>query len=230
VPRTLVLGHRGSPASLPENTLASFQRALEEGADGVELDVQLSAEGVPVVIHDPDLDRTTDGTGPVGAHAAAELASLRAGGEPIPTLAEALAWRRERGVVMNVEIKHRRGAAPVLEALRRDGGAEGTFLSSFHLRVLEELRAANAELPLYLLSKRCHAGAIAAAHRLSARGVCLRDDAATPGALARLRDEGLRVVVWTVDAPARIAALLADGVEGLITNHPALASGLRDAG
>jgi glycerophosphoryl diester phosphodiesterase len=230
VPRPLLLGHRGAPAELPENTLASFERALESGAEGVELDVQLSAEGVPVVIHDDTLDRTTDGTGPVEAQGVVELAALRAGGEPIPTLAEALRWGRERSAVLNVEIKHPRGAGPVVEVMRRSEGEPDVFLSSFHAVVLEELRELAPELPRFLLSEEWNFRVLAEARRLEVEGVCLGDAAATPRALEGLRAAGLGVVVWTVDSPQRLAALLPAGLKALITNLPAVAAGLRDAG
>jgi glycerophosphoryl diester phosphodiesterase len=229
VPRPLVLGHRGSPAELPENTLASFERALAEGADGVELDVQLSADGVPIVIHDETLDRTTDGSGPVGATSTEEIATLRAGGEPVPTLAEALRWAAERGATLNVEIKHPRAAAAVVKALGRTREA-GLFLSSFHPGVLDDLRAMAPELPRYLLTETWDGSARRAAERLEVRGVCLADDAASPEALAELRAAGLESVVWTVDAPERLAALMAGGVMAVITNLPAVAAGLREAG
>src|SRR5690606_37488045 len=106
-PRALVLGHRGSPLRAPENSLRSFALALEAGADGVELDVQRSADGVPVVIHDPTLERTGHGEGPVAARTWEELSRLTGGGEPIRSLRQAADWAAATGAWLNVEIKAR---------------------------------------------------------------------------------------------------------------------------
>src|SRR5256885_16654645 len=95
--RPLILGHRGAPAEAPENTLASFRRAAELGADGIELDVQRSADGRLPLIHDARVDRTTDGHGTVGELPWATLAALDAGnGERIPTLDDLLAFAAGR--------------------------------------------------------------------------------------------------------------------------------------
>ena len=104
-----VVAHRGASAAAPENTLAAMRRAAEMGARWAECDVRLSADGVPVVIHDGTLDRTTDGRGALAAHTAAELARLDAGswrdaafaGEPVPTLAALLEEARRLGLGLN---------------------------------------------------------------------------------------------------------------------------------
>lgn len=109
--RPILLGHRGAKNYAPENTLAAFTLALEQGADGVELDAKLSADGVVVVHHDAMLDRTTDGKGPLARHTFAQLRELDAGsffsekfrGEKIPTLEEVFETVGKRAVV-NVEL------------------------------------------------------------------------------------------------------------------------------
>ena len=103
--RPLVLGHRGSPARAPENTLLAFRLALEEGADGVELDVQPAGDGAPVVIHDASLERTTDSTGRIAGLTWEAVAAARSRGEPVPRLEQAAAWAAESGAWLNVEIK-----------------------------------------------------------------------------------------------------------------------------
>src|SRR5262245_3514397 len=101
--RPLVLGHRGAPRAAPENTLRAFQLAMELGADGVELDVQPSADGVPVVLHDDTLDRTTDGSGDVATLPWARIAEARADGEPVPRLEQVVEWAADVGAFLNVE-------------------------------------------------------------------------------------------------------------------------------
>jgi glycerophosphoryl diester phosphodiesterase len=116
-----IIGHRGAPACAPENTLASFQEGVRQGADIIELDVQLSADGQAVVFHDDQLDRTTDAHGPLAERTLAELKTLDAGswfdprfaGESIPTLDEVLAWARDR-VPLFIELKYSGPSDPAL--------------------------------------------------------------------------------------------------------------------
>lgn len=220
-PHPLLLGHRGAPAELPENTLAGFRRAVELGADGVELDVQLSADGVPVVIHDCTLQRTTAGHGRVDQ---LPWARLR---EWVPSLAEAAAWGAGSGAWLNVEIKAAGAEATVLAALERAGAMDRSILSSFLPATVREARALEPRLPCCLLTERWDAGAQLAAAETGATGVCLEDRGASDSAVAELRAAGLPVVVWTADDPARIRALLRGGVAGIITNHPARAAQIR---
>lgn len=134
-----VSGHRGASAELPENTLAAFRRALEHGAEGIELDVALSADGVAVVLHDTTVDRTTDGSGAVADLTLAELRALDAGdGEPVPTLDEVLALAAGRAEV-NIEIKAADAAPAVAEVVARHPGLTW-FASSGQWDALEELQ------------------------------------------------------------------------------------------
>src|SRR5687767_9211054 len=97
---TYIFAHRGSSKDCPENTMAAFKKAYQDGADGIELDVQLSKDGIPVIIHDEKLDRTTNKKGNVFSYAYNELTKADAGswfsktfaGEPVPSLQELLEW------------------------------------------------------------------------------------------------------------------------------------------
>src|SRR5207302_6350972 len=104
--RVWVVGHRGAMGYCPENTMASFERGLELGADWIELDVHLSRDGALIVIHDETLDRTTNGHGLVRDHSLSELKALDAGdGQRIPTLDEVLDWARRANTVVDIEVK-----------------------------------------------------------------------------------------------------------------------------
>jgi glycerophosphoryl diester phosphodiesterase len=219
--RPLVLGHRGSPARAPENTMLAFRLALEEGADGVELDVQPAGDGAPVVIHDATLARTTDRSGAVAALSWDEIGAARAGGEPVPRLEEAAAWAAESGAWLNVEIKSPGAEAASLAAVEAAGVLGRTFFSSFLPDVVARVGELAPHAARYLLSEQWDDETRAAALRLGVRGVCLHHAAATPSALAELRGARLDVVVWTVDDPARLRELLRAGVRAVITNHPA---------
>jgi glycerophosphoryl diester phosphodiesterase len=148
--RPLLVAHRGDRHEAPENTLTAFEVALANGADAIELDVQVARDQVPVVIHDERLDRTTNGSGAVRDHSWAELCDLDAGswhgsafaGERIPSLEDALAWAEERQVPVLVELKthpeldHDAGAALAeLFGTRPWNGV--TLYSSDHVLVSE---------------------------------------------------------------------------------------------
>jgi glycerophosphoryl diester phosphodiesterase len=217
----LVLGHRGAPRELPENTFGSFRRALEHGADGVELDVQRSADGVPVVIHDLTLDRTTDGSGEVAAHPWEALSSLCAGpGEPLRRLEEVADWAAGAGAWLNVELKAEGVEAAVLAVLERAGMLERSFVSSFlPVPVLEVGRLAPG-MRRALVTEFWNPTVAEIVRDCTAGGVCIERRLATPELLHELAAARLTPVVWTVDDPAEIERLLRLGVGAVITNHP----------
>lgn len=223
-----IWAHRGASATAPENTLAAFRAAEAAGAAGIELDVHLSADGVPVVIHDETVERTTDGRGPVAALTLGQLLQLDAGswfapefaGEALPTLEEVLEWVAGR-LRLNLEIKAEAAAVAVLELLRRYPQVR-VLVSSFDHGLLERLRARCAELPLGFLSDSPFwRRAVARAARCGATSFHPRRDRLTRPLLAACRRQGLAVFPWTVDAPPEAAALRRLGVEGLFTNDPA---------
>lgn len=224
--------HRGASALAPENTLAAFRQAVEAGADGVELDVHLSADGVPVVIHDATLERTTDGVGKVGEHTAAELAGMDAGrwfapefaGEPVPTLLQVLELLAGR-LRINVEIKDADAALATLQVIRAFPAAE-VIISSFDRVALQELRRADQKVPLAVLSDK------AGWHRLlgdaldmGAAALHLRADLVTRPLVAKFCGAGLPVYAWTVDDRRRARSLARAGVAGLFANNPEVLRG-----
>lgn len=150
--RVGVYGHRGASSTLPENTLSAFELAFEVGAEGIELDVALSADGIPIVMHDRSIDRTTDGTGDVNALTLEQLRGMDAGGgQRIPTLDEVLALALRYGAEVNIEIKAADAAAPVLAVTRAHPGLVW-FASSFHWGALRELRELDADARIYPLT------------------------------------------------------------------------------
>lgn len=218
--RPLVLGHRGAPFEAPENTLRGFRIARAHGADGIELDVQPAADGAPVVIHDPTLDRTTSGTGPVASRPWSELRTASVGGEPLARLEDAMAWAAEADAWVNVEIKSPGVEAASVRAVREAGWMERTVFSSFVPSVLETLRSVAPDATRYLLTERWDDEVRATAWSLAVDGICPHHTLATADLLAELGDAGLGVVVWTVDDPARMRELLRAGVTAVITNRP----------
>ena len=226
--RPLILGHRGDPRRAPENTLRSFQLALEAGADGVELDVQPSADGVAVVIHDETLARTTDAAGAVATLPWTEIARARlAGGERVPRLEEVASWASEAGAWLNVEFKATGTEATSLRILDEAEMLPRTIFSSFLPEVVARIGRLASGAHRLLLLEQWDPAARHALHRSGASGVCLHHRAATPEVLGELAAAELPVVVWTVDDPVRMRALLGAGVAAIITNVPATGATIR---
>jgi glycerophosphoryl diester phosphodiesterase len=218
--RVLNIGHRGASKAFPENTLAAFRAACDAGADMCELDVQLSRDGAVVVIHDDTVDRTTNGRGTVAELTLAELKALDAGrGERIPTLEEVFATTAGR-CGLNVELKIA-GIEPQVAEIMRKCEATGTsMVSSFEWGALEAMRTVAPEIRAGVLAEKKPDRMLEAAARLHAYAVNPRCDLATPDFCIAAHARGFKVLVWTVDAPGQMLALIDAGVDGIMTNYP----------
>lgn len=223
----LVWGHRGVRGPLPENTLAAFERARDEGAEGVELDVRLSHDGVVVVAHDPGLARVTSGADPrlVADLDAGELSRVDlGGGAGVPRLAEVLAWARPCGMLVNVEMKR---DVPDRLALVR---AVADLVAPVRDRVVVSCfdPAMTALVPRLVRVRTAFLFHRGQSHLLPWTWVrMLRVDAAHPERtlaaapdVARARARGVAVNVWTVNDPVEVRDLVSLGVDGLITDRP----------
>jgi glycerophosphoryl diester phosphodiesterase len=223
-PVPLLIAHRGASADAPENTLAAFSLAADQGARAIEFDVQLSADGVPVIIHDSRLERTTNGRGLVGTHTAAALQALDAGdGQPVPTL-DQLFETIGRRLLYNLEIKNwqwrDRGAETAIAAcIQAHGLAEYVLVSSFNPWALRRARRLlPGQVPLALL----YVGGPLQFGRYLFQGEAdhphypLVDESYMTWAARHKR----RVHVWTVDDPAEAQRLVHLGVHGIISNKP----------
>ncbi len=233
----MVVAHRGSSGSAPENTMAAFRAAAAAGADMIELDVRFSAECVCVVIHDRTLRRTTNGRGRVHAQTLAHLRSLDAGswfsrrhsGEHIPTLAEVL---RELPVSIGLDIEvktdgdrrslHLRASA-LARTIDQHGGHRQIIVSSFDHRFLTILARHAPNLAIGILvqplrditrrpsriARRAGAIAVFCSRRIIRHRMV--DDAHL---------HGISIGVYCVDTPAQLAKLQRYGVDMIFTNHP----------
>jgi glycerophosphoryl diester phosphodiesterase len=221
----LRIGHRGAAGHEPENTLRSFERAIGLGADMVELDVQVCGTGELVVIHDETVDRTTDGSGPVGEMPFEALRALDAGdGERIPTLDEVLALLEGRAGV-NVELKSLKSAGPahasVMEALGRPGwGAEDVLFSSFHLGELTELRKLSAEARVGVLVSEDPREVLEFAALVDAYSINPNYRRINGEFVEEAHGMGLKVFVWTVNEPGDIERMKGLEVDGIISDYP----------
>jgi glycerophosphoryl diester phosphodiesterase len=249
--RPLVIAHRGDSAHRPENTLASFAGALEVGAEAVELDVQLTADGHVVVIHDPTLDRTTTGRGDVRRLTVAEVRAVSAGypdrfgtayaGERVPTFAEVLGLLRERARAL-VEIKTESVTddaeggieARVAEEVRRAGMNGEVALISFDHRAVMRLRSLAPGVARGRLFGRCTAEEVLAHAREADCELVMPHKSQVSDALAeRVHAAGLKLATWVVDEPAELKRLARFGLYGVGSNRPgvlleAIADGLLD--
>ncbi|MER5202002.1 glycerophosphodiester phosphodiesterase family protein [Streptomyces sp. NPDC002825] len=228
-----VIAHRGAPSAAPENTLVSDEVARRGGAVWIENDVQPSKDGVPYILHDTTVDRTTDGTGPIRSLTSDQLDELDAGswfapayaGARIPTLAAQLADLRERGGKLLLEIKGRHSRAEVariVQQVREQEMTERVFVQSFDVPSLRFAHELAPELPLGLLRDTLDADPVAVARDLDLAAYNVGDAALAtrPQLVADLHAAGVAVNVWTVDKPARWKALDELGVDGVITNRP----------
>lgn len=214
-----VYAHRGASAEFPENTLAAFRRAMELGVDGMELDVHLSADGVPVVIHDETVDRTTDGAGAVVEMTVAELQGLNAGhGEKIPTLRQVFDLVGD-SLHVDIEVKANEAGEAVLQELQSRNIR--WLISSFNWDVLRYVRSKNADAELWPLTTRATDEAIKVAQDLKAPALAILHKELDTDIVARIKDQGLDFWVWTVNDPER-ARMYADwGAIGICTDDPA---------
>jgi glycerophosphoryl diester phosphodiesterase len=226
----LVDAHRGASASCPENTLAAFRAALEAGADSVEFDTRLSADGEVVVIHDSSVDRTTDGRGEVDALTLAELRSLDAGswkspdfaGERIPTLDEALA-ELARAPRTNVELKSEdpRIAERTVEAIERRRLHHRIMVSSFHLPHLLAVKNLLPGVWTHLFLEEWLPEDFWEGEGRFINSVGLPYEQAGEGLVRAIQDQGRAVWVFTVDEERDALELAAAGVQAITTNRPA---------
>lgn len=241
-PRPTIFAHRGASAHAPENTLAAFELALSQGADGIELDVKLSADGQVVVIHDATVDRTTDGHGRVKDMSLAGLRGLDAGsffaenyrGEKIPTLEEVFESLGER-MFINVELTNYntprdRLVESVCVLVNKFGLQERVLFSSFFASNLSKARTYLPEVPRGVLALNGLLGAWTRSFgfvfgKYQALHPNLKD--VTPQQVQRVHRLNRRVHVWTVNAAEDMRRLFDWGVDGIITDDPQLAVQVR---
>jgi glycerophosphoryl diester phosphodiesterase len=231
--RPLVIAHRGASAAAPENTIAAFEQAIADGADGIELDLHLSRDDQLVVIHDASVGRTTNGSGSVRDHTLRELKRLDAGGwrgpkfegQRIQTLQEVLERFRDRTRFW-IELKGGSDRYPgieerVVSTIEIYDVLDRALVQSFDRSALEQIRSLNREIRVGVLTDqrplRPIIGSLVPPHAL-----CPSADAITDDDLAQMRAAGLDCYAWTVNEPAQMDRLIDCGVSGIITDRPAL--------
>ncbi|MGQ9523321.1 MAG: glycerophosphodiester phosphodiesterase [Armatimonadota bacterium] len=234
-----IIAHRGYSAAAPENTLAALRLAAAVRADLVEVDVRLTKDGVPVLLHDASLDRTTNGSGPLAGVTASAVKQLDAGSwfgsqfakEPVPTLCEALKLAAEDRPLL-LEIKETEASVPSAEVVRSAGAVDRVVVQSFLPDAVLAFRTTLPQVPAGFLvtpgkeddptSSQWVAKVCALASECGAAFAAVHYRAITPRLVEYLFRRGLSVWAWTVDDPADMKRLADWGVAGLITNNPTI--------
>jgi glycerophosphoryl diester phosphodiesterase len=255
--RPLVVAHRGSSLAYPENTLAAFEAAIAAGADMIELDARLSADGVAVVSHDADVAGTTDGTGPINELTLDQIRRLDAGRgradratsqgrrHGIPTLREALELAAGR-IQVDIEVKNLPGepdfdspdeacAIEVMRVIDDLRLRDSVLVSSFNWLSIERVRELAPDVRTGFLTHPAidPRAALAYARQTGHTFVLPHAYALVDvgeGFVEQAHADGVRVGTWTVDVPDDIAQLFAWGVDAVVTNDPAAGVRVRDAG
>ena len=221
----LKIGHRGAKGHLPENTLVSFAKALELGADGIELDIHVCATGELVVIHDFTVDRVTNGSGEVHKMTLTELKTLTIDGiYTIPTLDEVFDLVGKKCFV-NIEMKGRHTAKPVsdfIEAYVADKGYAYTdfIVSSFQREELQVMSEINTKIPLGVLTQASVTQAWQWAQEFHAKAIHPHFTLLTESNVHKAQQAGLKVYTWTMNEQEDIDRIKAYGVDGIISDYP----------
>lgn len=237
----VLMAHRGASGLAPENTLAAFRMALDLGSPMIELDVQLTADRHLVVLHDATIDRTSDGVGAVGELTLAELRGHRfdrlrpgefaADEVGILELSEVLAFAVQRDIALNVETKEHGPAADLVnelvwEALREASWVDRTLVSSINHAAMAAMKSRHPEVRTAIAFVERFDDLTAYAHGCGADVLHPYHALVDEEFVARAREGGFGINVWTVDDPVLARRLLALDIDGLMTNRLDLMTGV----
>ena len=233
------IAHRGASAYEPENTLRAFERAIQMGATMLELDIHLSRDGHPMVIHDAEVSRTTNCKGPVSDMTLKQIKELDAGkGERVPTLTEVIDLARDRAKLY-IELKGQRTPGPVVDALSSMAFMDQVIISSFYPWLIQKIKFLNPKIRTSLLIRSEDQGAdfvewalaVAAdyVHPAWENEIPTPSKLLTPDMIINIRRQGLGLVIWQEDRPSELQELVKLGPDGICTNTPdVLAAILRE--
>ena len=231
--RPSIVGHRGAMGSRPENTLAAFEHAAKLGAEWIELDVHLAKDGVPVVIHDFSLERTTSGKGKVASRTSKDLAALDAGTwfdpkfakEHVPTLDEALAWAKARNVRVQIELKGDPVVAKglpeaVVASLGRTGTTKDVLVISFDHAAVKLVKKLAKAIRTGVLYAARPADPVAFAKLAKADVLVPQASFVTAEDVAAVHGAGLALATWAPSDAKVLRALVAMGVDAITVDKP----------
>lgn len=229
------IAHRGASGHAPENTMASFRRAVELGARFIETDLQITRDVRIVAMHDSTLDRTTNGKGQLHLQTLEEIRALDAGswfggtgaegfaGERVPTLEEILDFAEQQDVIFYLEIKS--GPAwgvehGVVGALRDHNASARVVILSFDPSALDLVHRLDSAMMTGLLCEHPSNDLVERSVRAGARQLVARGDLITPAVIEAAHHAGLQTAAWTINEPEQMRRLIETGVNGIITDYP----------
>ena len=229
------IAHRGASGHAPENTMAAFRLAVEQGASFVETDLQITRDARVIAIHDFTLDRTTNGKGQVHLLSLVEIRTLDAGawfggrdgetfsGERVPTLKQILDFAKEHDVIFYLEIKS--GPAwgiehAVVAALRDQNASARVVILSFDPATLDSVHRLDSTMMTGFLCEHPSNDLVERTVRAGARQLVARGDLVTKAVVDKAHNAGLQVVAWTINEEGQMRRLIAEGVDGIITDYP----------
>jgi glycerophosphoryl diester phosphodiesterase len=254
--KPLIIAHRGSSLIAPENTFAAFGQAISDGADGIEFDVRLARDGVPVVIHDATLQRTAGFSGRVSRYSSQELNRVDVGSwfnqkhprkarkdfsaETVPALPALLEYMKGHKGLIYLEMKCSKDTyEPLVEAIsavvENSGMLDRIIIKSFKLEALAKLRKRLPEAHIAVLFSPKFTNLIKPRNRLvtkalelQANEISLHYSLATPNAVREAAAYGFPITIWTADHPAWVKRAENLGIHAIVTNNPARLLARRD--
>lgn len=223
----LKIGHRGAKGHLAENTVESIQKAIQLGADMIEVDVHRCKSGELVVIHDFTLDRITDGSGEIMNHTWSELKALRIENKYKIPLLTAVLDTISGQCAINIELKGSNTAAETCKIVQhyvkeKDWSYSDFIISSFQKDEIIQVFETNKNIPIGVLTEASMTKAILLAKQLNAYAIHLGLGLVTHANIKKAQQEGFKIIVWTVNEPKDIARMKGFGVDGIISDFPEL--------
>jgi glycerophosphoryl diester phosphodiesterase len=221
----LKIGHRGAKGYEPENTLIAFEKAIELGIDGIELDVHLSSDNELIVIHDETVDRTTNGKGQVNQLSLKELKALKIEiTEKIPTLSEVLDLVNKRCFI-NIELKGIGTAQPVIQLIahyisEKNWDYNNFIISSFDWKMLEETHSLDSKIKIGVLTEESIDKALAFAKKINAFAIHPDYELLSKENVILMQQNGFEVYPWTVNSENAIQKIKSFNVNGIISDFP----------
>jgi len=214
----LRIGHRGARAYAPENTIKSFEKAIEIGVDAVELDIRKTSDNELVVIHDADIKRTTNGKGLVSELTLKEIRSFSADGEKIPTLDETLNFL-DKKVKVFIELKEAGVEEQVLSIVGSKGLEKNVVIVSFLEDALKKVRELDSDIETGLIYAK-HKNPVKAALELKANYLLALYRFTHSANVQKAHENGLKMVVWTINDPEEANEYFNKGVDGIASDKP----------
>ena len=216
----LLTGHRGAPVFEPENTLPSFLKAVECGATGIEFDVRVTRDGIPVISHDDELERTLGTNQKISETTYPELLRLSIQGKAkIPTLREVLALAKGR-LSVDIELKVIGAEREVVDAIRELDMIDDAIVTSFIPEAIRRVKNLEPRLSIGVLLEEWDDEYLEIARNLRAEAILPYYETLDEDLVSKIKSKGYKIITWTVDDPSTAQKLVDMGIEGIITNNP----------